>query len=75
MTVTMRWYNPTRRVEEEVPAPMSEAQALELLSGHPNSGEFIGQYRRKRTSSDIVEALIHTGECFYRENQREQSPE
>jgi hypothetical protein len=73
--VYMRWYNPMCRVEEEVPAPMSEAQALELLSEHPNSGEFIEEYRRKRTSRDIVEALIHTGECFYWENQREQSPE
>jgi hypothetical protein len=75
MTVTMRWYNPTCRDKEEVPAPMSEAQALELLSGHPKSGEFIEEYKRKRTSSDIVEALIHTGEFFFRENQREQSPE
>ena len=41
MTETMRWYNPVRRVEEEVPAPMSDAQAIELLSGHPDSDEFI----------------------------------
>ena len=34
MTETIRWYNPVRRVEEEVPAPMSDAQAIELLSGH-----------------------------------------
>ena len=45
MTETMRWYNPVRRVEEEVPAPMSDAQAIELLSGHPDSDEFIEEYR------------------------------
>jgi hypothetical protein len=29
MTVTMRWYNPTCRVEEEVPAPMSDKERSE----------------------------------------------
>ena len=53
---------------------MSEAQAIEMLSGHPNSDEFIEEYHRKRMSSDIVEALIHTGEFFLWERQREQSP-
>jgi hypothetical protein len=33
MTETIRWYNPLRRVVEEVPAPVSDAQAIELLSG------------------------------------------
>jgi hypothetical protein len=75
MTVNMYWYNPTRRVYEEVPPPMSEAQAIEMLSGHPNSSEFIEEYRRKRMSSDIVEALIHTGEFYLWEHQRRQSPE
>ena len=74
MAANMHWYNPTRCVYEEVPAPMSEAQAIEMLSGHPKSGEFIEEYQRKRMSSDIVEALIHTGEFFLWERQREQSP-
>ena len=39
MPPTMRWYNPTRRVEEEVPAPMSDAQAIEMLSGRPDSDQ------------------------------------
>jgi hypothetical protein len=38
---TMRWYNPTLRVEEEVPAPVSEAQAIEILSGCPDSERFL----------------------------------
>src|SRR5215216_1668940 len=55
MTETMRWYNPLRRVYEEVPVPMSDAQAIELLSGHPDSDEFIEEYRRWRaTNSDVV---------------------
>jgi hypothetical protein len=44
MTETMRWYNPKCR-EEEVPAPISDAQAIELLSGHPGSDEFIEEYQ------------------------------
>ena len=45
MTETVRWYNPLRRVYEEVPAPISDAQAIELLSGHLDSDEFIEEYR------------------------------
>jgi hypothetical protein len=69
MQKTMRWYNPKTRAEEEVPAPMSEAQAIEMLSGHPHSDRFIEEYRRIRgTHPDIVEALTLTGETFYWEH-------
>jgi hypothetical protein len=71
----MHWYNPTKRVEEDIPAPMSEAQAIGLLSWHPKSDEFIEEYRRQRMSSDVVKALILTGESFYKEHRREQLPE
>jgi hypothetical protein len=75
MTETMRWYNPVRRVVEEVPAPMSDPQAIELLSGHPDSDEFIEEYRRWRaTQSDVVRALILTGGAFYTEHRRGQPP-
>jgi len=71
----MRWYNPVRRVEEEVSAPISDAKAIELLSGHPDSDEFIEEYRRWRaTHSDVVRALILTGGAFYVEHQRGQPP-
>jgi hypothetical protein len=73
MSETMRWYNPTRRFEEEVPAPMSDAQAIELLSGHPHSDEFIEAYRRWRAAKpDVVEALIYTGITFRLLHQRGQ---
>ena len=75
MTETIRWYNPLRRVEEEVPAPMSEAQAIEMLSGHPDSEQFIEVYRRLRSRHpEIVQALIFTGETFYMEHWRGQPP-
>ena len=74
MTETIRWYNPLRRVVEQVPAPVSDAQAIELLSGHLGSDEFIEEYRRWRaTQSDVVRALILTGGAFYIEHQRSQS--
>ncbi len=75
MTENMRWYNLGRRVQEEVPPPMSDAQAIELLSGHPDSDEFIEEYRRWRaTQTDVVRALILTGGAFYIEHRRRQPP-
>ena len=75
MTETMRWYNPVRRVEEELPTSISEAQAIELLRGHPDSDEFIEEYRRwHATQPDVVRALILTGEAFYMEHRRGQPP-
>jgi hypothetical protein len=75
MTETMRWYNPVCRVEEELPTSISEAQAIELLRGHPDSDEFIEEYRRwHATQPDVVQALILTGEAFYMEHRRGQPP-
>ena len=75
MTETMRWYNPTRRVGEEVPAPMSEAQAIEMLSGHPDSDRFIEVYRQMRgRHSDLIQCLVLTGEAFYMEHRKGQPP-
>ena len=55
MTENMRWYNPLRRSYEEVPAPISDAQAIELLSGQLDSKEFIEEYRRWRAlQPDVV---------------------
>ncbi len=71
----MHWYNPTTRMEEDVTAPMSDAQAIEMLSGHSDSDRFIEEYRRlSATHPDTVEALALTGETFYREHRRGQPP-
>ena len=54
---------------------MTDAQAIELLSGHPDSDEFIEEYRRWRaTQPDVVEALIYTGMAFHLGQGRGQSP-
>lgn len=68
---TMHWYNPTKRVEEDVPAPTSEAGAIGMLSWHPNSEEFIEEYKRQRQTCSIMEALVLTGATFYQEHRRE----
>lgn len=71
----MHWYNPTTRMEEDVPAPMSDAQAIEMLSRHQDSDRFIEEYRRLSAAHpNTVEALALTGETFYREHRRGQHP-
>ena len=63
---TMHWYNPVAKQEEDVPAPMSYAQAIEMLSGLPDSDRFIEEYRRlSATHPDTIVALTLTGEAFY----------
>ena len=69
----MIWYNPTRGINEGVPDPLNDAQAIKMLSGHPGSKRFIEEYRRLRaTHQNIVEALVHTGEVSYEEHLRDQ---
>ena len=71
MTVTVCWYNRTRRVEEKAPAAMSEAQAIEMFSVHQDSDRFIEEYRRMGAHRpDLVQVLILKGEVFYMEHQR-----
>ena len=71
----MRWYNPLTMEEEEVSAPMSDAQAIEILSGHRESDRFIEEYRRlSATHPDTIDALTLTGETFYLEHRRGQPP-
>jgi hypothetical protein len=71
----MHWYNPKTQINEEVPAPMSDAQAIELLSRHPDSDEFIEEYRRWRaTQPDVVEVLIRTSMAFHLGHGKGQPP-
>jgi len=44
----MRWYNSLTMEEEGVSVPMSDAQAIEILSGHRDSDRFIEELRRRR---------------------------
>ena len=71
---TMYWFNPKIRKYEDVPAPLNDPQAIEMLSGHPNSDEFIEEYRRWRETAGIAAALIYTGETFQMETWGGQPP-
>jgi hypothetical protein len=68
------WYNPTIKSMEDAPAPLVDAQAIEMLSGHPDSEEFIEEYRRRHATSGIVEALMLTGQTFLLVDQRATTP-
>ena len=70
----MLWYNPTIERMEDAPAPLVDAQAIQMLSGHPDSEEFIEEYRRRRATSGIVEALVLTGQTFLLLEQGQQPP-
>jgi hypothetical protein len=67
------WYNPTTRMmEEDALTPLVDAQAIDMLSGHPDSDEFIEEYRRWRQSYGIVEALQRTGDTFRMRHREEE---
>jgi hypothetical protein len=69
----MYWYNPTTcTMEEDAPTPLVDAQAINMLSGHPDSDEFIEEYRRWRQSYGIVEALQRTGDRFRMRHREEE---
>jgi hypothetical protein len=70
----MFWYNPAIRTMEHVGAPVVDAQAIHMLSGHPNSGEYIEEYRRQRQTYGIVEALQRTGDIFRMIHRGEEPP-
>ena len=61
----MYWYNPTTRTSERVQAPLNDEQALQKLSGSPESAEFIAEYLElRRSGSPIEQALVLVGHEF-----------
>jgi hypothetical protein len=61
----MHWYNPTTRTVEDMPAPSTDEEALEILRGHINSGAFMAEYDRLREEGMGVEqAMIFVGQEF-----------
>jgi hypothetical protein len=61
----MYWYNPTTRTSERVQAPSTDEQAVQMLSGPPDSAEFIGGYLElRRSGSPIEQALVLVGHEF-----------
>ena len=59
----MDWYNPKRRNYEDLPAPLTDEVALELLRGDVNSGALVEQYVMLREEGMGVEqAMIFVGQ-------------
>ena len=48
------WYNPKTRKMEDVSTPTNDTEAIEMLDGHPNSVEFIAEYRGLRARCTAV---------------------
>ncbi len=58
----MYWYNPITRTSERVQAPSTDEEALEMLSGHPDSGRFVEHYVVLREEGMGVEqAMVFVG--------------
>ena len=75
MQNTMRWYNPRTRQTEDVATPKNDADAIEMLDGHPSSVEFIAEYRGLRTMHrSIAESLKCTGDTFQMVHREAQPP-
>jgi hypothetical protein len=62
----MHWYNPKQDGGvEDVPAPLTDEEALEMLDGDPGSEEFVAEYERLREEGISVEqAMIFVGRHF-----------
>ena len=62
----MYWYNPTTRTSERVAAPSTDEQAVDmLLTGEPDSVEFLKEYNKLRDSGTPIEpALVLVGHEF-----------
>jgi hypothetical protein len=61
----VRWYNPKTKRPEDVPAPSTDEEALQMLSGDLNSAEFITEYERlKDEGMGVGQALIFVGHHF-----------
>ncbi len=62
----MHWYNPKVLGVEDVPAPSTDEEALEMLRGDINSGAYITEYERLREEEGmgVEQALIFVGHEF-----------
>jgi hypothetical protein len=61
----MHWYNPKTMGVEDVPAPSTDEETLEMLRGDLNSDAFISEYERLRDEGMAIEqAIIFVGHHF-----------
>jgi hypothetical protein len=58
----MHWYNPKAGRVEDVRAPSTDEEALEMLSGHPDSDGLVERYVVLREEGlGVEEALVFVG--------------
>jgi hypothetical protein len=61
----MYWYNPTTQTSERVAAPSTDEEALDMLTGYPDSAQFVKEYIELRHSGTPIEpALVLVGHEF-----------
>jgi hypothetical protein len=61
----MYWYNPKTETSERVAPPSTDEQAMHMLSGDPDSAEFIKEYGNlRRSGMSIEQALVLVGHEF-----------
>jgi hypothetical protein len=61
----MYWYNPKTRNSERVAPPSTDEHAMHLLTGDPDSAEFIKEYGKlRRSGTSIEQALVLVGHEF-----------
>ncbi len=58
----MHWYNPKEGKVEDGKGPSTDEEALEMLSGHPDSGGFVERYVVLREEGlGVEQALAFVG--------------
>ena len=58
----MRWYNPEAGKMANVRAPSTDEEALEMLSGYPDSGRLVERYVVLREEGlGVEQALVFVG--------------
>ncbi len=61
----MYWYNPTTQASERVDDPSTDEEAVDMLSGHPDSAQFVEEYLKLRHLGTAIEpALVLVGHEF-----------
>jgi hypothetical protein len=65
---------PDDREDGERRLARDRRKAIDMLSRHPDSDEFIEEYRRWRHTHGIVESLIFAGQAVQMANRGEQPP-
>ncbi len=61
----MYWYNPMTHTSERVTAPSTDEEAVNMLTGDPDSAQFVEEYLKlRRSGTPIEQALVLVGHEF-----------